>query len=57
MDERTHAEPDRALQADLTLVLAESDRENPYLAPMRRGDESAADEALDGQILAGLVTP
>jgi hypothetical protein len=42
--------------ADLDLLLAESDREDPYLQP-RRADDPPAGESLDEQILAGLVTP
>ncbi len=43
--------------ADLELLLAESDREEPYLhAPRRPGTQEPREE-LDEQILAGLVTP
>jgi hypothetical protein len=43
--------------ADLELLLAEGDRDDPILAPPR--DEGAEEprEALDSQILAGLVSP
>jgi hypothetical protein len=43
--------------ADLELLLAEADRDEPILSPPR--DEHAAEprEALDSQILAGLVSP
>jgi len=43
--------------ADLDLLLAEADRDDPILSPPR--DESASEprEALDSQILAGLVSP
>ena len=47
--ESTHME-------DLDLLLAESDREDPYLQP-RRDDEPEGEESLNDQILAGLVTP
>ncbi|HEX6023452.1 MAG TPA: hypothetical protein VFZ00_15770 [Solirubrobacter sp.] len=41
--------------ADLELLLAESDRDNPILTPPREtGDER---DSLDEQILAGLVSP
>jgi hypothetical protein len=43
--------------ADLELMLAESDREDPYLTQPRHADEPAAEESLNDQILAGLVTP
>jgi hypothetical protein len=43
--------------ADLGLLLAESDREAPYLTQPRRHDEPVAEESLNDQILAGLVTP
>jgi hypothetical protein len=42
--------------ADLELLLAESDREEPFLvAP--RGENTELSEEIDEQILAGLVTP
>jgi hypothetical protein len=42
--------------ADLELLLAESDREEPFLvAPRPQGQEPR--EEIDEQILAGLVTP
>jgi hypothetical protein len=44
--------------ADLELLLAESDREEPFLVVPRRPDASEhAQEEIDEQILAGLVTP
>jgi hypothetical protein len=44
--------------ADLELLLAESDREEPFLVVPRRPDASVhAEEEIDEQILAGLVTP
>jgi hypothetical protein len=44
--------------ADLELLLAETDREEPFLVA-RRPPEAAQEprEELDEQILAGLVTP
>jgi hypothetical protein len=41
----------------LGLLLAESDREDPYLTQPLREDAPRDDESLDEQILAGLVTP
>jgi hypothetical protein len=43
--------------SDLELLLAEADRDDPILTPPR--DDAAAEprEALDSQILAGLVSP
>ena len=45
--------------ADLELLLAESDREEPFLVARRSLDTSSQEprEELDEQILAGLVTP
>ena len=43
--------------ADLELLLAESDREEPYLVSPRRPAAAEPREELDEQILAGLVTP
>jgi hypothetical protein len=44
--------------ADLELLLAEADREEPFLqAPRRLHDGAEPREELDEQILAGLVTP
>jgi hypothetical protein len=47
----TTAEP------DLRLLLAEADREDPILTTPPREDAFEGEEALDDQILAGLVTP
>ena len=45
-------------QADLDLLLAESDREEPFLVVPRRPEATQQPrEELDEQILAGLVTP
>ena len=44
--------------ADLELLLAEADRDEPFLvAPRRPDDASKAREEIDEQILAGLVKP
>ena len=44
--------------ADLELLLAESDRDEPFLVAQRRPDDaSKAREEIDEQILAGLVKP
>jgi hypothetical protein len=43
--------------ADLELLLAESDREEPFLVARRSLDTSQPREEIDEQILAGLVTP
>ncbi len=43
--------------ADLELLLSESDREEPFLHAPRRTDEREPREEIDEQILAGLVTP
>jgi hypothetical protein len=42
---------------DLELLLAESDRDEPFLVPPRPQDRRKPREELDEQILAGLVTP
>jgi hypothetical protein len=44
-------------QPDLELLMAERDREDPILTPARRPDQPEGEEAIDEQILAGLVTP
>ena len=43
--------------ADLELLLAESDRDEPFLVAPRRADEREPREEIDEQILAGLVKP
>jgi hypothetical protein len=44
--------------ADLELLLAEADREEPFLhAPRRPQEDLEPREEIDEQILAGLVTP
>jgi hypothetical protein len=42
--------------ADLDLLLAEADRDDPILS-MPRGNDGEPRESLDSQILAGLVSP
>ena len=42
--------------ADLELLLPESDREEPFLVAPRTGNQEPREE-IDEQILAGLVTP
>ena len=44
-------------QPDLDLLLAERDREDPILTPAPRPDQPEGEDAIDEQILAGLVTP
>ncbi len=45
--------------ADLELLLAETDRDDPYLAARVGGPVSEGEprESIDSQILAGLVSP
>jgi hypothetical protein len=43
--------------ADLDLLLAENDRDEPFLVPRRVAEEREPKEELDEQILAGLVNP
>jgi len=43
--------------ADLELLLAESDREDPFLSAPRTDTGDEPRESLDSQILAGLVSP
>jgi hypothetical protein len=51
-------EPDvHVSAADLALLLAESDREEPFLVSPRRPDAPEPREEMDGRILAGLVAP
>jgi hypothetical protein len=44
-------------EPDLRLLLAEADREDPILSSPPREEALEGEEALDDQILAGLVTP
>jgi hypothetical protein len=43
--------------ADLELLLAEADRDDPILSAPRDVRDAEPREALDSQILAGLVSP
>jgi hypothetical protein len=43
--------------ADLELLLSESDREEPFLVARRPPERQEPREEIDEQILAGLVTP
>ena len=43
--------------ADLELLLAESDREEPFLVARRPPEGQEPREEIDEQILAGLITP
>jgi hypothetical protein len=56
MDPRSRYESTNTTLADLDLLLAEADREDPYLSLPRDVSTSDADD-IDQQILAGLVTP
>jgi hypothetical protein len=44
-------------ERDLELLIAESDRDEPFLVTPRRPDPEKPREEIDEQILAGLVTP
>jgi hypothetical protein len=52
-----HTETEKPQLAELGLLLAETDREDPYLTQPVRDDAPDGEESLDEQILAGLVTP
>jgi hypothetical protein len=43
--------------ADLELLLAETDREEPFLVARRPPEGQEPREEIDEQILAGLITP
>lgn len=43
--------------ADLDLLLAERDREDRFLTPAPRDGAPEGEDAIDEQILAGLVSP
>ena len=53
----TTTEPRRSADADLDLLLAETDREDPIPASRRAPRRREPREEIDAQILAGLVTP
>jgi hypothetical protein len=57
MDPRSHSERTHTTLADLDLLLAEADREDPYLSTPLRADAPQGADDIDQQILAGLVTP
>ena len=57
MDPRSFHESTHTTLADLDLLLAEADREDPYLTTPSREDASNDVAEIDDQILAGLVTP
>jgi hypothetical protein len=57
MDARSQYESTHTTLADLDLLLAEADREDPELATPLREDPTRSAEDIDQQILAGLVTP
>jgi hypothetical protein len=60
MDPRTtqdHLYGSTTTTADLDLLLAEADREDPYLSTPLRDDFTRDADDIDDQILGGLVTP
>jgi hypothetical protein len=57
MDPRSLYESSHTTLSDLDLLLAESDRDDPFLAAPLREDTPRDEDAIDHQILAGLVTP
>ena len=57
MDPRSLYESTDTTTADLDLLLAEADREDPYLTTPPREDVSSDADEIDHQILGGLVTP
>jgi hypothetical protein len=57
MDPFTQYESTHTTFADLDLLLAEADREDPILAAPRRDELERDEDQIDHQILAGLVTP
>ena len=57
MDPRNEYDHNVTAMADLELLLAESDREDPYLSTPLREDITRDASDIDDQILAGLVTP
>ena len=50
-------ESTKITDADLDLLLAEADRDDPILSDAAREDDGEPRESLDSQILAGLVSP
>jgi hypothetical protein len=57
MDARSQYESTHSVLADLDLLLAEADREDPELATPLREAPTRDAEDINQQILAGLVTP
>ena len=57
MDARSQYESTHTTLADLDLLLAEADREDPELATPLREAPTRDAEDIDQQILGGLVTP
>ena len=57
MDPRSFSESTHTTMADLDLLLAEADREDPYLTTPPREDKTYDADEIDHQILGGLVTP
>jgi hypothetical protein len=57
MDSRSLYERTDTTTADLELLLAEADREDPSLSTPLREDVTRDAEDIDHQILGGLVTP
>ena len=53
---RLHESTTHTTMADLDLLVAESDRDDPFLLAPQREDARDTDD-IDDQILAGLVTP
>ena len=57
MDPRNLYESTDTINADLDLLLAEADREDPDLSTPLREDVTRDADDIDHQILGGLVTP
>jgi hypothetical protein len=57
MDPRSQYESTHTTMADLDLLLAEADREDPFLTTPPRLAPARDEDDIDQQILAGLVTP
>jgi hypothetical protein len=57
MDARSQYESTHTTLADLDLLLAEADRDDPQLSTPLREDPTLDADDIDQQILAGLVTP
>jgi hypothetical protein len=57
MDPRSFHESTHTTMADLDLLLAEADREDPFLTTPQREDVAYDADDIDREILGGLVTP